>query len=147
MWKPSSRTSASPHKHGDTKQKIAERTCCGNANHSRLLADLEATPITPKGIMMIFDSMIVDTQQAVDKLDPAARDTLNTQLNITAAEHAAWQEAKSLAYASGRIGIFVSNELYRLLGCCCDTFNSQSLATKIVVTKLMSAILIHHDVR
>lgn len=92
---------------------------------------------------MSLAKAIIEAEQLIAEQNLSIEDetVLSKRLDLTFDEHAYYQERKSLALAIGVLALPVAQELYRLLGETPQVFNSQSLATKVVVTQVMAQIL------
>jgi len=75
----------------------------------------------------------VTTEQAVAKT--------NESLNMSINEYCKFQEAKSLAVASGKLSADEGMTIYNSLGESVETFNGQPVHVKAVLTKIFSELL------
>lgn len=85
---------------------------------------------------------------AIEKIDaqlksqpPEKLKQVNEALNIELWEVVAWQDLKSMAFASGKINLDVANFLYLIIGSTPEHFNQQSIATKYLVTNVMKNLM------
>ena len=62
-------------------------------------------------------------------------------LDLTATEHARFQELKSVAFASGVLSLEEAQLLFRLLGASPASFNKRDVATKAVLTQTFQELL------
>lgn len=69
------------------------------------------------------------------------RDKMDKSTNMSILEHAMFQERKSLLFAEGKINLDEANTIYALLGNTVSVFNKQSLAAKVILTKVFSEML------
>ena len=89
----------------------------------------------PNRIVRAINKKEVDVQRrivmsitTVEKIEEARKD-----LDMTAEEHAKFQELKSLAVATGVITLAEGMSMYDILGPTLDIFNKQSAAVKFVL--------------
>ena len=68
-------------------------------------------------------------------------DALHATLDMDIVEHARFQEAKSLAFAQGKLNMDEAQEVYILLGNTVSVFNAQPIAVKSVLTSLFGELL------
>lgn len=66
---------------------------------------------------------------------------LNKKLDMNLGEYVALQERKSLACASGKLNLDEAQLIYSLLGNTVETFNTQPLEVKIVLTQVLQELL------
>lgn len=63
------------------------------------------------------------------------------QMDMDVAEYCRFQEAKSMAVASGKLSVEEGMAVYNLLGTSVETFNQQPAAVKVMLTKLFAELL------
>ena len=68
-------------------------------------------------------------------------DSLHLALNMELGEYCRFQELKSLACLSGLLTLEEGQLIYQYLGNTVETFNGQSLAVKVVLTKVFEELL------
>jgi len=73
------------------------------------------------------------TQEALDKL--------HSDLDMNVEEFVKFQELKSLSTVTGYLSLEEGQLVYAYLGESPDTFNSQPLAVKVILTKLFQELL------
>ncbi len=66
---------------------------------------------------------------------------ISKSLDIELMEYAAFQEHKSLAFASGKLSLDEAQSIFGFLGASTEHFNRQPLAVKAVLTKLFAELL------
>jgi len=82
---------------------------------------------------------VVRTQ--VENVSAETLGKLAKKLEMGLGEYAKFQELKSLAVANGDLSSDEGNAVYRYLGNSLDTFNSQPVEIKIVLTTLLGELL------
>ena len=68
-------------------------------------------------------------------------DRLSTDLDLDLMDHKAYQDCKSRAHLLGKITTDEAQQMYIWLGELPETFNSQKLAVKVLVTKIIGELL------
>ncbi len=68
-------------------------------------------------------------------------DALHKTLDMELLEYVKFQEHKSLAFASGKLTLEEANTIYAYLGESVETFNSQPIAVKSVLTQIFGELL------
>jgi hypothetical protein len=89
---------------------------------------------------------IVQMRAQIAGITPAARETLNRDMDVTAREHFAYQEAQARAHVSGKLSTNEAQVVYMALGENGSGANGgwaaeTDLATKVTVTLLMGELL------
>lgn len=79
--------------------------------------------------------------EKVKTLSPEKLESTNRSLDMSFEEFCLFQERKSLAQAEGRLSHEEAQTVYTLLGSSPEHFNGQSLAAKVVLTKLFQELL------
>ncbi len=93
-----------------------------------------------------WNRMLAKVTERVDVLAPDAKETLNGGMDISWEEHYAYQNQQTQAHARGLISAEVAQAVYSSLG---EAYsennggwaNTTNLATKCLVTQLMSELL------
>lgn len=88
-----------------------------------------------------IDATIQQQAEAGGAEVKAKQTVLHGKLDITLSEYIAFQDAKSLAQASGKLTFEEAVTVYGILGNSAESFNKRSLAEKVMITKLMTEIL------
>lgn len=78
---------------------------------------------------------------ASGQVTQATLDDLHKKNDMALDEYCKFQELKSLAFAQGKITLDEANTLYGFLGEMPETFNSQPLAVKVVLTQFFVELL------
>lgn len=89
-----------------------------------------------------IEQAIARTEAQIKAKNPPAdqRERLNRSLDMDLTEHAHFQELKS-AVTGQLLSLEEATLVYQILGPTCEHFNSQPVAQKAVVTKLMAELL------
>jgi hypothetical protein len=81
-------------------------------------------------------------QETIERtLSPERREELSRKLDLGFEEWYAWQNAQALAHAAGRLTVDAAIFIHTCLGGSPSVFNGQSLAVKVLLTKLMAGIM------
>lgn len=78
---------------------------------------------------------------ASGQVTQAKLDELHKANDMALDEYCKFQEAKSLAFASGKITLVEASSIYGYMGETPETFNSQSLAVKVVLTQFFGELM------
>jgi len=92
-------------------------------------------------VIKMIASQETNIKAKVPTLAPGKLAELNRNLSMTFDEYCSFQNLKSLAVASGTLTLEEGQTVYGYLGNTVEHFNDQSLAVKIVLTKLYAELL------
>jgi len=101
----------------------------------------------PKGdtemnrVIKMIASQEANIKAKAPTLAPGKLAELNRNLSMAFDEYCSFQNLKSLAVASGTLTLEEGQTVYGYLGNTVEHFNDQSLAVKIVLTKLYAELL------
>jgi hypothetical protein len=89
-----------------------------------------------KDMITKIQNQLMSNNPSLDKQEAASKG-----LDLTFAEHARFQEVKSLAQLQGKLSLDEANVIYRYLGPSPDTFNGQALAAKLALSLLIAELM------
>jgi hypothetical protein len=91
--------------------------------------------------MMDIEDVVTGLEIKLRHMSVERLTELSGKLNVTFEEWVAWQGAKSLAQANGRLSLENACYIYNQLGAGPEDFNNRPVAVKIALTQVFAKLL------